>query len=213
MAFVRKVYSILAVQLLFTAIVSVVMSQASVVEWTRSNTWFFWLPLVGTFASLGVLFWKIDSHPINLVILGVFTLFEAMSIGTVVSFVSPYISFAIFELIRFVSSCRFYEQKIVIQALVITLGVFIGLSLFTLQSKVKPLFPLARDGAQKLTDPVAPLLSKNVVGFRRHGPLVVRWTDGHVHHLHGLHLLPFQPGHGSLLGLRRLPRLLWLHYL
>ncbi|CDZ98198.1 N-methyl-D-aspartate receptor glutamate-binding subunit [Phaffia rhodozyma] len=114
MGFIRKVYSILAVQLLFTAIVAVGMSQPAAIRWTQENTWFFWLPLVGTFASLFTLFWKIDSHPLNLFLLGAFTLFESLSIGTVVSY---------------------YDQKVVIQALVITLGVFVGLSLFTLQSK------------------------------------------------------------------------------
>jgi hypothetical protein len=30
--------------------------------------------------------WKIHSHPLNLVILGVFTIFEATSVGMVISF-------------------------------------------------------------------------------------------------------------------------------
>lgn len=113
-AFIKKVYSILSVQLLFTAIVSLIMVQPTVTGWVRENTWFMWIPLVTSFGSLGALFWKIDQHPVNLVILGVFTLAEAAAIGTVVSF---------------------YETAIVIQALFITLGVFIGLTAFTWQSK------------------------------------------------------------------------------
>lgn len=64
--------------------------------------------------SLGVLFWKIHSHPLNLFILAVFTLFESMAVGTVVGF---------------------YETIVVIQALCITLAVFVGLTLFTMQTK------------------------------------------------------------------------------
>jgi FtsH-binding integral membrane protein len=50
------------------------------------SAWSFWVPLVGSFASLGCLMWKIHSHPLNLVILGVFTIFEATSVGMVISF-------------------------------------------------------------------------------------------------------------------------------
>ncbi|KAL7415487.1 inhibitor of apoptosis-promoting Bax1-domain-containing protein [Mrakia frigida] len=114
MAFIRKVYTILSIQLLATAVVSVVMMQPVVLNWTRNNAWFFWLPLVGSMGSLGVLFWKINQHPLNLFILGIFTLFEATAVGTVVGF---------------------YETTVVIQALFITLAVFVGLTLFTMQSK------------------------------------------------------------------------------
>ena len=49
---------------------------------------------------------------LNLILLGVFTLLEAVTVGSVVSY---------------------FDQIIVLQALVITTFVFVGLTLFTLQ--------------------------------------------------------------------------------
>lgn len=155
-AFIRKVYSILAIQLLFTAACSVGMVQPAVIDWTRTHGWFFWIPIVGSFASLFTLFVSLspfpahsvladarsgltirfpllssgwprrtrssphpaltsspvshpqfhsrstlrphrltlpsallhcgDRYPLNLIVLGIFTLFEGMAVGTVVSF-------------------------------------------------------------------------------------------------------------------------------
>jgi protein lifeguard len=44
--------------------------------------------MIGSFASLFTLFWKAQSYPWNLVILGVFTLFEATLVGSIVAYVS-----------------------------------------------------------------------------------------------------------------------------
>jgi FtsH-binding integral membrane protein len=71
--------------------------------------------MVASLINLGLLYWKRHSHPVNLVLLTSFTLIEASTIGVVVAFVN---------------------NQIVLQALLITLGVFLGLTLFTLQSKV-----------------------------------------------------------------------------
>ena len=79
------------------------------------STWAFYLPLFGTLINLGVLYWKRHSHPLNLVLLSTFTLLEASTLGVVVAF---------------------YDNRIVMQALLITMGVFLGLTLFTFQSKV-----------------------------------------------------------------------------
>jgi len=51
----------------------------------------------------------------NFVLLGSFTLVEAFTIGVAIAF---------------------YNTTVVIQALLITIGVFLGLTLFTFQSKV-----------------------------------------------------------------------------
>jgi hypothetical protein len=51
----------------------------------------------------------------NFVLLGTFTLMEAFTLGVAIAF---------------------YENTIVLQALLITVGVFMGLTLFTFQSKV-----------------------------------------------------------------------------
>ncbi|KAG1446050.1 hypothetical protein G6F56_009702 [Rhizopus delemar] len=113
--FVRKVYSILAVQLLATTSLSAVyMFNDSVKQWVQSSQW---LVIVSSLGAIGVLFallWKARSYPLNYALLSLFTLLEAHAVGTVVTF---------------------YSQTLVLQALLITLGVFVGLTLFTLQSK------------------------------------------------------------------------------
>ena len=53
-------------------------------------------------------------YPANVALLSVFTLFESFAVGGIVTF---------------------YDQKIVLQALVITSFVFIGLTLFAMQTK------------------------------------------------------------------------------
>jgi len=114
-AFIRKVYTILLCQILATCIVGGGISQSpSALLWVQTHTWSFYVPLFGTLINLGLLYWKRHSHPLNFVLLGSFTLMEAFTLGVVVAF---------------------YENMIVLQALLITLGVFIGLTLFTLQSK------------------------------------------------------------------------------
>ena len=59
-------------------------------------------------------FWKRKSYPTNMIFLAGFTALEAYAISVVVSF---------------------YESRIVIEALVITLGIFVFLTLFACQSK------------------------------------------------------------------------------
>ncbi|KAK0476695.1 UPF0005-domain-containing protein [Armillaria novae-zelandiae] len=133
-AFVRKVYTILrecttalventaaltrqhsVCQILATCIMSGVMSRSSsTIEWVVSHSWSFYVPLFGTLVNLGFLYWKRHDHPLNLILLSTFTVLEAFTLGVVVAF---------------------YRTDIVIQALLITLGVFIGLTLFTFQSK------------------------------------------------------------------------------
>jgi protein lifeguard len=59
-------------------------------------------------------FWKRKSYPTNLLFLGAFTALESYSISVIVSF---------------------YDTKIVLEALVLTLGIFVGLTLFACQTK------------------------------------------------------------------------------
>lgn len=114
-AFVRKVYSILFCQILATCIVGGAISQSSsAVSWVQTHTWSFYVPLFGTLVNLGFLYWKRHSHPLNFVLLSTFTLMEAFTLGITVAF---------------------FDNIIVMQALLITLGVFLGLTLFTFQSK------------------------------------------------------------------------------
>ncbi|CAE6996721.1 hypothetical protein P3342_000433 [Pyrenophora teres f. teres] len=115
MAFVRKVYAILTVQLLATAAVSFVsMTSETYKHFVQTHQWPLWVSLFGSFAFLGLTFWKRKSYPTNLLFLGGFTAMEAYSISVIVSFT---------------------ESKIVLQALFFTLGIFVALSLFACQSK------------------------------------------------------------------------------
>lgn len=114
LAFIRKVYSILFVQLLLTSIISLCLSLPAAVAFNQEHPWMIYIPMVCSFASLFGVYWKRHQHPANLVLLGLFTVFEAMLVGTVTSY---------------------YESRIVLQALFITVGVFTGLTLFTFQTK------------------------------------------------------------------------------
>jgi FtsH-binding integral membrane protein len=73
-----------------------------------------WVSLFGAIGFMLLTFWKRKSYPTNLVFLGAFTALEAYSISVITSF---------------------YESKIVLEALVFTLGIFVALTLFACQSK------------------------------------------------------------------------------
>ncbi|KIP11563.1 hypothetical protein PHLGIDRAFT_33284 [Phlebiopsis gigantea 11061_1 CR5-6] len=114
-AFVRKVYSILFVQILATCVFSGLLSQSDdAIGWVQTHIWSLYIPLFGTLINLGLLYWKRHSHPWNFVLLSTFTLMEAFTLGVLTAF---------------------YPTNVVMQALLITLGVFLGLTLFTFQSK------------------------------------------------------------------------------
>ncbi|GAQ09429.1 protein lifeguard 4 [Aspergillus lentulus] len=115
MQFIRKVYAILTIQLLLTTIMSSIsFFSESYRLWIQSN---FWLMMVSVFGALGfmlVTYWKRKSYPANLLFLSGFTLLEAYSISVVTSF---------------------YDARIVVQALILTLGIFVALTLFACQTK------------------------------------------------------------------------------
>ncbi|KAK4989329.1 hypothetical protein LTR50_003321 [Elasticomyces elasticus] len=115
MQFVRKVYSILTVQLLFTAALSAVsFSSASYKTWIQTNQWMMWVSLFGAIAFMLLTFWKRKSYPTNLLFLTGFTALEAYAISVITSF---------------------YESRIVLEALIFTLGIFVALTLFACQTK------------------------------------------------------------------------------
>ncbi|CAO3652766.1 unnamed protein product [Mucor hiemalis] len=112
---VRLLYSILSVQLLATSGMSAFfMFNEFAKLWVQTNQWMLIVSMIGTFGTLFALFWKGRSFPANYILLSAFTLFEAHAVGTIVTF---------------------YDQGMVLKALLITLGVFIGLTIFTFQSK------------------------------------------------------------------------------
>ncbi|MCJ1239964.1 hypothetical protein MMC14_007963 [Varicellaria rhodocarpa] len=115
MQFVRKVYSILTVQLLATvAVSSVSYISSGYKSWIQQNTWMMWVSLFGAIGFLLLTFWKRKSYPTNLLFLTGFTALEAYSISVIVSF---------------------YNSKIVLEALILTLGIFLALTLFACQTK------------------------------------------------------------------------------
>lgn len=115
MSFIRKVYTILTAQILLTTGLSAVsFFSTSYKEWIQSNSWMMWISLFGAIGFMLLTFWKRKSYPMNIAFLTGFTALEAYSISVITSF---------------------YESRIVLQALVITLGIFLALTLFACQSK------------------------------------------------------------------------------
>lgn len=102
-------------QLLLTTILSSIsFFNDSYRTWIQSN---FWLMIISVFGALGFMlatFWKRKSYPANLLFLSGFTILEAYSISVATSF---------------------YDARVVVQALALTLGIFVALTLFACQTK------------------------------------------------------------------------------
>jgi len=117
--FIRRVYQILLCQLVLTAAVvwgfqSYAQSHMESTGQPPVLTWLMLLGVVGSLGSLFALHLFAKDFPKNLVILGLFTLCESLVLGVV--------------LMRF-------PTDLLLEALVITTTVFIGLVLYTLESK------------------------------------------------------------------------------
>ncbi|KTW29058.1 uncharacterized protein T551_02332 [Pneumocystis jirovecii RU7] len=115
MDFLRKVYSILFLQIIGSAIVSsILVLNTTLRMFIMKNPWIILVSLFGNIATLFFLSWKRHNYPLNFYLLILFTLFESCSIGTTVSF---------------------YNSTVVLEALLITTGLFLGLTIFTWQNK------------------------------------------------------------------------------
>jgi FtsH-binding integral membrane protein len=113
--FIRKVYTILTVQLLATAAVSSVsFFNEGYKTWIQSHVGVVWGSLIGAMVFLGLTFWKRKSYPTNIFFLSLFTLTEAYTISVIVSF---------------------YKTSIVLNAVVLTAAIFVFLTAFACQSK------------------------------------------------------------------------------
>lgn len=115
MAFLRKVYSILSLQVLLTTVTSAVFLYCEAVRTFVHESPA--LILVFALGSLGLIFALTlyrHKHPLNLYLLFAFTLLEALTVATVVT-------------------C--YDVYLVLQAFILTTAVFLGLTAYTLQSK------------------------------------------------------------------------------
>ncbi|KAJ3011198.1 UNVERIFIED_CONTAM: Transmembrane BAX inhibitor motif-containing protein 4 [Siphonaria sp. JEL0065] len=115
-AFIRKVYTILAAQFGLTTIVSALfMYNDGIKHVVQSNGWAVMLSSWGGLFILLALMWYRKQEPLNRYLLVAFTAAESYSIGAV---------------------CTFYESETVLQACILTFSVFIALTIFTLQSKI-----------------------------------------------------------------------------
>lgn len=115
MAFVRKVYFILTMQLLLTISLSVIfMYYEPMKEFVKDHQWLFFVSWILTFTTLIILFWQRKRSPLNFILLALFTIFMSYGVGTIVSM---------------------YSSKVVLQSFLITFGVFLALEVFTFQSK------------------------------------------------------------------------------
>lgn len=92
--------------------------------------------MFGTLINLGVLYWKRHSHPLNLVLLSTFTVMEAFTLGVLVAFVDNLIVLQALYVLYIIVWSALPNSPNLTHSL-ITLGVFIGLTLFTFQSKVR----------------------------------------------------------------------------
>ncbi|XP_050374112.1 protein LIFEGUARD 2-like [Argentina anserina] len=112
-AFIRKVYSIICFQLALTAAVAiVVVTIEDIPRFFRTMPGFGTLIaiIILTIAILISLWWLHNKHPWNYVLLVLFTIFEAITIGL---------------------CCSYRNGKIVMLALILTATVVIGLTAYT----------------------------------------------------------------------------------
>merc|ERR1712176_1077514 len=115
----RKVFLTLTLQLLVTAgIIACCVYIEELRDWIIINYWIYWVGIVGFVCIFCALMAAIDRHPVNILLLCVFTLFMGMMVGTL---------------------CAAYANQVggdlVMQALGITILIFLALALFASQTK------------------------------------------------------------------------------
>lgn len=114
-AFILRVYSALLLQLLGTvAVAGGIYTNDSAKFYVQTHAYCFWVPMLLSLVSMGGLFVYNQQHPLNLYLLGAFTLCESLAIGTVVTY---------------------YSSSVILLSLVICTFLVLGLTLFALQTK------------------------------------------------------------------------------
>ena len=119
LGFIRKVYGILTCQLALTTIVcSVLALNGACRRFVMTTPSLMYIGMLGSFGVLIALMMFKNQHPLNAQLLFVWTLMEAYTVGVI---------------------CASYtaagQGRIVVEALILTLSVFVILTLYTLQSK------------------------------------------------------------------------------
>nr|XP_018896738.1 PREDICTED: protein lifeguard 4-like [Bemisia tabaci] len=115
LGFLRKVYSLLLIQLLATISVGVAFTfNAKIRLYVHNNDWLVSLTFLFAVIILIALHINRKSHPLNLILLAAFTVVEATTLSVVITF---------------------YDLQVVLQALVLTFVVVTSLTAFTFQTK------------------------------------------------------------------------------
>jgi len=115
MGFLRKVYTLLGMQLIMTTIIAAAcMMTPQIKTFVHDNPWLLLITFILSIALLIALAAKRRETPINLILLAGFTVVEAFTVGVIVSF---------------------YETSVVLQAFFLTASVVVGLTLYTFQTK------------------------------------------------------------------------------
>ncbi|NXD20663.1 LFG4 protein, partial [Spelaeornis formosus] len=116
MAFLRKVYSILSVQVLLTTVTSAIfLYSAGVQAFVHERPALLLISGFGSLAVIVALTLYRHQHPVNLYLLFGF--------------------YSLIDITLFLSVVSFYDVSIVLQAFILTTSVFLGLTAYTLQSK------------------------------------------------------------------------------
>ncbi|XP_068132865.1 protein lifeguard 4 [Hyperolius riggenbachi] len=115
MGFLRKVYSILSVQVLLTTLTAAVFLYfESVKNFVHESPALVLVSGIGSLGTIIALTIYRHQYPVNLYLLFGFTILEAITVATVVTF---------------------YDVAVVLQAFILTTAVFFGLTAFTFQTK------------------------------------------------------------------------------
>ncbi|XP_025258416.1 protein lifeguard 4 isoform X1 [Theropithecus gelada] len=115
LTFLRKVYSILSLQVLLTTVTSTVFLYfESIRTFVHESPALILLFALGSLGLIFALTLNRHKYPLNLYLLFGFTLLEALTVAVVVTF---------------------YDVYIILQAFILTTTVFFGLTVYTLQSK------------------------------------------------------------------------------
>lgn len=118
--FIRKVYSILALQLLATGSVCAFMVlHLPTQNYVLTHGWPMFSSMMLSIALIFALMCFKDKSPHNMYLLSAFTVVEAFLVGTVTT-----------------AYCAAGERGIVLEAVFLTGAIFVGLTVFTFQSKI-----------------------------------------------------------------------------
>ncbi|NXU02003.1 LFG4 protein, partial [Buphagus erythrorhynchus] len=116
MAFLRKVYSILSIQVLLTTVTSAIFLYSTGVQaFVLERPALLLISGVGSLAVIVALTFYSHQHPVNLCLLFGFC--------------------SLIDRLLFLFIVSFYDVSIVLQAFILTTAVFLGLTAYTLQSK------------------------------------------------------------------------------